>query len=214
MSGRSFFTFFALLILPLTSTLEAARHEKADPRTVLILGDSLSAGYRLRSDQAWPALIEPRLRAIDPRFRVVNASVSGSTTVGGLRRLPTHLRYPIEIFVLELGINDAFQNASVTTIQRHLNEIIALVKAKNPQASIVIVGMQFPLAASDDYVTAFGQMFGEVAKENKATLVPYLLAGVAGNPSLNLSDYIHPNAAGHRILAETMWRVLEPLGHR
>lgn len=189
----------------------AAPRAGSRARTVLILGDSLSAGFRLRPNEAWPALLEPRLRAIDSNFRVLNASVNGSTTIGGLHRLPPSLKRPVDIFVVELGINDAFRDESVTTMREHLQSIIDQVRAKNPGVAVVVVGMQFPLAASDDYVATFGQMFADLAEKNNATLVPYLLAGVAGNPALNLDDYIHPNAAGHKILAETMWRALEPL---
>jgi acyl-CoA thioesterase-1 len=179
---------------------------------VLVLGDSLSEGFRLNPRDAWPALIAPRLRKIDPQFELVNASVSGSTTAGGLRRLPSYLNQPITIFILELGINDAFRGYSVEDIRANLRAIIDKVRAKSPDAAVVIVGMQFPIeGAADDYVVAFGKMFSELAEQNHAALVPYLLAGVGGDPALNLDDRIHPNAAGHKILAENVWRVLEPV---
>ena len=145
------------------------------------------------------------------RFEVINASASGDTTDGGLRRLPPHLKRKIDIFILELGINDAFRGATVDEIRNNLQAVIDKVKARNPNARIVIAGMQLPNSSADDYVFAFGNMFSELAAKNKAALVPYLLEGVAGDPSLNLPDGIHPNAAGHRILAENVWRVLEPI---
>ena len=117
----------------------------------------------------------------------------------------------IDIFILELGINDAFRGATVDEIRNNLQAVIDKVKARNPNVRIVIAGMQLPNSSADDYVFAFGNMFSELAAKNKAALVPYLLEGVAGDPSLNLPDGIHPNAAGHRILAENVWRVLEPI---
>ncbi len=193
-------------------TAHSAARETSRVKTVLVLGDSLSEGFRLHPRDAWPSLVAARLRRIDPEFRVVNASVSGSTSAGGLRRLPSYLAKPIDIFILELGINDAFRGATVDEIRENLQTIIDKVRAKNPGVAIIVTGLQFPITgADDDYVIAFGKMFAEVAAKNHAEFVPYLLAGVGGNPALNLDDGIHPNAAGHRILADTVWQVLEPV---
>lgn len=197
-----------------TETTTLAR-ETSHVKTVLVLGDSLSEGFRLDPGDAWPSLLAERLRKIDSDFQIVNASVSGSSTLGGLRRLPSYLNRPIDIFILELGINDTFRGASVEEIRGNLQSIIDKVRAKNPDVALVVVGMQFPIAgADDDYVVAFGKMFAEVAEKNRAALVPYLLAGVGGDPRLNLADRIHPNAAGHRILAENVWSVLEPVARQ
>ena len=157
-------------------------------------------------------LLLDKLRLISSHFRVTNASASGSTTEDGLRRLPPHLDRRIDTFVLELGINDAWHGVPVETIRVNLQSIIDQVKARNPNVTLVIVGMQFPLPSSEaDYMTTFGKMFGELAEKNHAALVPYLLNGVAGNPELNLPDRVHPNAAGHKILLENVWRTLEPI---
>ncbi len=180
-------------------------------KTIFVFGDSLSDGFLLKRTQAYPALLIDKLRDAGLRFEVINASASGDTTDGGLRRLPPHLKRKIDIFILELGINDAFRGATVDEIRNNLQAVIDKVKARNPNARIVIAGMQLPNSSADDYVFAFGNMFSELAAKNKAALVPYLLEGVAGDPSLNLPDGIHPNAAGHRILAENVWRVLEPI---
>lgn len=192
-------------------TANGAARETSRVKTVLILGDSLSEGFRLSPRDAWPMLLSQRLRQIDPNFRIVNASATGGTTEGGLRRLPPHLNRKIDIFVVELGINDAFRGIPVERIRDNLEAIIDKVRARNPDVLIVVVGMQFPIVTNDDYVTAFGKVFGELAQANHAALVPYLLEGVAGDPALNLQDRIHPNAAGHKILADTVWRTLEPL---
>lgn len=179
-------------------------------KNILVFGDSLSAGLGISPREAWPMLLLDKLRPISSHFRVTNASASGSTSEEGLQRLPPHLDRPIDIFVLELGINDAWHGIPVEQIRVNLQSIIDQVKARNPNVVLVIVGMQVP-SSDADYMTKFGKMFGELAKKNHAALVPYLLDGVAGTPELNLPDRVHPNAAGHKILLENMWRVLEPI---
>jgi len=113
--------------------------------------------------------------------------------------------------ILELGINDALRGVPIDQIQTNLQQIIDKVKARNPNARVVIAGIKLPSFTADDYVSAFSQMFADLAAKNRAALVPYLLEGVAGNPSLNLSDGIHPNGAGQKVIAENVWRVLEPV---
>jgi len=183
----------------------------AETKAILVFGDSLSDGFMLKRSEAYPALLAKKLQAAGLKFQVTNASASGGTTQGGLERLPPHLKHRIDIFILELGINDAFRGLSVDEIESNLQQIIDKVKARNPNVRVVIAGMQLPSYAGDDYVSAFGKMFAELAVNNRAALVPYLLEGVAGDPTLNLSDGIHPNAAGQKILAENVWRVLEPI---
>ncbi len=180
-------------------------------KTILVLGNSLSEGFQLKSSEAYPLLLADKLRAAGLNFQVTNASASGGTTEGGLQRLPSHLKRKIDIFILELGINDAFRGVPVDQIQSNLQEIIDNVKTRNPSVRVVIAGMQLPNYGADSYVSAFGEMFNKLATKNGAALVPYLLDGVTGNPSLNLPDGIHPNAAGQKILAENVWRVLEPV---
>jgi len=189
----------------------AVPRESSRMKTILVLGDSLSEGFQLKHTEAYPALLAERLRGAGLNFEVTNASASGGTTEGGLRRLPPHLKNKIDIFILELGVNDAFLGVPVEQIQNNLQQIIEQVKQRNPNVRIVIAGMQLPNHSADDYVQAFGQVYVDLAAKNHAGLVPYLLEGVGGNPALNLPDGIHPNAAGQRILAENVWRVLEPI---
>ena len=165
----------------------------------------------LKHSEAYPALLAKKLHSADLNFSVTNASATGGTTDGGLERLPPHLKRKIDILILELGINDAFRGVPVEQIQNNLQQIIDKVKARNPNVRVVIAGMQLPNYMADDYVSAFGKMFTNLASKNNAALVPYLLQGVAGDPSLNLPDGIHPNAAGQKILAENVWHVLEPI---
>ena len=208
---------FSFLIIATTSMLvpvqsgEAARRDPSRMRTILMLGDSLTDGYILSRNQAYPAIVQEKIRAAGLRYNVINAGVSGDTTGGGLRRLPRYLDKPVDVLVLALGINDAFRGVPVNEIRSNLQAIIDRVRARNPDAAIVIAGMQLPEFGSDGYVRSFGQMFNELAEKNRAALLPYLLEGVGGDPSLNLPDRIHPNAAGQQILAENVWRVLEPV---
>src|SRR5947208_6898495 len=195
-------------ILSIVAAQPAAAAEK---KAILVFGDSLSDGFMLQRSEAYPALLGKKLQAAGLNFQVTNASAAGGTTQGGLERLPPHLKHRIDIFILELGINDAFRGLPVDQIQNNLQQIIDKVKTRNPTVRVVIAGMQLPNYAGDDYVLAFGKMFSDLAARNNAALVPYLLQGVAGDPSLNLPDGIHPNAAGQRILAENVWRVLEPI---
>src|SRR5438132_5489179 len=197
--------------LAISSTVLAQVSSAAEMKTILVFGDSLSDGFMLQRTEAYPALLAKKLHAAGLNFQVTNASAAGGTTEGGLERLPPHLKHRIDIFILELGINDAFRGLPIDRIQNNLQQIIDNVKTRNPNVRVVIAGMQLPGYAADDYVSAFGQMFADLAAKNRAALVPYLLEGVAGNPSLNSSDGIHPNAAGQKILAENVWRVLEPV---
>ncbi len=197
--------------LAIVSIVLAQPASAAEMKTIFVFGDSLSDGFMLKRSQAYPALLAKKLQAAGLNFQVINASAAGGTTEGGLERLPPHLKRRIDIFILELGINDAFRGLAVDAIQTNLQQIVDKVKAQNPNARIVIAGMQLPNYSADDYVSAFGKLFGDLATRNNAALVPYLLQGVAGDPSLNLPDGIHPNAAGQKILAENVWRVLEPI---
>lgn len=205
--------FLALAIITVVGAqpISAAPHGSQRMKTILVLGDSLSEGFGLKPSEAYPALLANKLQAAGLNFEVTSASAVGGTTEGGLERLPAHLKHKIDVFILELGINDAFRGAPVEQIQKNLQEIVDKVKARNPDVRVVIAGMQLPNYAGDDYVSAFGKMFSELAAKNGAAVVPYLLDRVAGNPSLTLPDGIHPNAAGQKILAENVWRVLEPI---
>jgi acyl-CoA thioesterase-1 len=195
--------FLALIITTVVPAqpISSASHDSRRMKTILVLGDSLSEGLGLKPSEAYPELLANKLRAAGLNFEVTNASASGGTTDGGLERLPAHLKYQIDIFILELGINDAFRGVPVDQIQKNLQEIIDKVKARNPDVRVLIAGMQLPNFAGDDYVSTFGKMFSKLAVKNDAARVLYLLDGVAGDPSLTLPDGIHPNAAGQKILA-------------
>jgi acyl-CoA thioesterase I len=180
--------------------------------TILALGDSLTAGYGLSRKEAYPALIAEKMRSANYQFEVINAGSSGDTTAGGLRRLQPLLRgKKIDVLILALGINDAFRGLAIDQMRSNLQAIIDQTRARHPNVSIIIAGMQLPLSSSDGYVRAFGEVFGALAEKNHAALIPYLLEGVGGDPELNQLDRVHPNAAGQRVVAENVWRVLEPI---
>lgn len=203
----------AILLLAPFQTAQAAKRDASKVITIVALGDSLTAGYGVSRRQAYPALIAEKMRNAGYQFEVVNAGWSGDTTSGGLRRLPAILRAhkKIDIFILELGINDAFRGVSIEQMRENLQAIVDQTRARHPGVAIVIAGMQLPVYSSDDYVSAFGGIFAPLAEKNRAAIIPYLLEGVGGNPELNQLDRVHPNAAGQRVLAENVWRVLEPI---
>ena len=209
MKNRSAIVFLVCLFL--TGSSHAGTHQPLRVKTILVLGDSLSDGFRLNRSEAYPALLVANLRAARLDYEVINASQSGGTSDGGLGRLPPHLPRQIDIFILELGINDAFRGVPILEIRENLQAIVDQVRGRNPHVRIIIAGMQMPNYAAEDYVSAFSQMYPDLAAKNNAALVPALLAGVAGDPNLNLPDRVHPNKAGHIILAENVWRVLEPI---
>ncbi|MES2696795.1 MAG: arylesterase [Verrucomicrobiota bacterium] len=195
------------------SALSTASPAAGAPRTVVFFGDSLTAGYGLENpgDDAYPALIQKKIEDAKLDWRVVNAGLSGETTAGGLRRIDWILRQPIDLFVLALGANDGLRGVSPAASRENLQQIVDRVRAKYPAAKIVVAGMQLPPSLGLDFTRQFGEMFPAVAKKNDATLLPFLLDGVGGIPRYNLGDRIHPNAAGHKLVAETVWKTLQPL---
>ena len=202
----------AFVALAPIQTAEAAKRDASKVITIVALGDSLTAGYGLTRKEAYPALIGERMRSAGYEFEVTNAGWSGDTTAGGRRRLPEILRRKkIDILIIELGINDAFRSVPIEEMRSNLQAIIDQTRARHPSVSIIIAGMQLPLATSDGYVRAFGEMFGALAERNHTASIPYLLEGVGGDPELNQPDLVHPNAAGQRIMAENVWRVIEPM---
>lgn len=202
MKTRLFCLFLVLSLLSVPA---------AEPKRILVLGDSIAAGYGLDQEEAFPALINERIQQAGLHYTVVNAGVSGDTTAGGLRRIGWLLRQPVEILILELGGNDGLRGISPEETEKNLNGIIDKVREKYPAAQIVLTGMQMPENMGAEYTAKFRDLFGRVAKEKKAALVPFLLEGVGGKAELNQPDRIHPTAEGHQIVAENVWKTLRPL---
>ncbi len=181
------------------------------PKVILFFGDSLTAGYGLSPEEAFPALIEKELAKSGKTTKVINAGLSGETTAGGLSRIDWVLRQSPDIFILELGGNDGLRGLPLEQTKKNLQAIIDKVRIKFPQAKIVIVGMMVPPNMGSDYSNQFKGIFPALAKKNNATLIPFLLEGVAGNETLNLPDGIHPNSEGHKIVARHVLKTISPL---
>jgi acyl-CoA thioesterase-1 len=182
--------------------------QKSDrPTSLLFFGDSLTAGYGLSPEEAFPALIEKELNKKERVARVTNAGLSGETSAGGLARIDWVLRQPIDIFILELGANDGLRGLPLDQTRKNLQGILDKVKNKNPKAKLVIAGMMVPPNMGQQYSKDFSKIYPDLAKQNKATLIPFLLDGVGGNEKLNQADGIHPNVEGHRIIARNLTAV-------
>ena len=180
-------------------------------KRVVFLGDSLTAGLGVQPSEAFPALVAEKIRTAGLPFEVENAGLSGDTSAGGLRRIDWLLQRRIDLLVIELGANDGLRGLDLKSMKANLQAIIDKAKAKNPQVKIVLAGMQVPPNLGADYAAGFQRVFAELAQENNATLIPFLLEGVGGHRELNQPDLIHPSPAGHRIVADLVWRTLEPI---
>jgi len=181
------------------------------PKVVLILGDSLASGYGIDSTQAFPALIQHKVNAKGWNFKVINAGQSGDTSAGGLGRLEWLLKNPVDVLVVELGGNDGLRGLPVEVTRKNLQTIIDRTRERYPKVKVVIAGMKVPPNMGRDYGRQFDAVFPELAKKNKAALIPFVLEGVGGVRVLNLPDGIHPTAKGHEIIAVNVWKVLEPV---
>ena len=201
-TGRLLFAL--LLLLGLSATASA-------PRIILFLGDSITAGYGLDISQGFPAQIQKKIDVRGWNFKVINAGQSGDTSAGGLSRLDWLMKNRIDVLVLELGANDGLRGLSIDEMKGNLQRIIDRTKERYPQAKIVIAGMQVPPNMGRDYGRRFSAAFADLAKKNNAALVPFILEGVGGLRELNLPDGIHPTAKGHAIVADNVWKVLQPI---
>ena len=179
--------------------------------TVVVLGNSLAAGYGIDAEDAFPALVEQKARALGLPVRVINAGVSGDTSAGGLRRVGWLLQTHIDMLVLELGGNDGLRGIDLDDTYQNLLSIVNQTRVAYPDVAVVIAGMQVPPNLGPDYTRAFAELFPRLSQETGATFIPFLLEGVGGDPSLNLPDGIHPTEAGHQIVAETVWNVVGPI---
>lgn len=187
-----------------------AESDTATKGVVLFFGNSLTAGYGLDEPaDAFPALIQQKIDSLNLPFKVVNGGVSGETSAGGNSRIDWVLKQPVDVFVLELGANDGLRGIPVTETEKNLQSIIDKVKAKYPDATIVIAGMQVPPNMGQQFATDFKEVYPELAAQNNAVLIPFLLEGVGGEVKLNQQDGIHPTAEGHRILASNTWSKLK-----
>ncbi len=193
-----------------SNTTEVAPKETGE-KVILFFGNSLTAGYGLDTQEAFPALIQNRLDSLGFAYTVVNSGLSGETTSGGKNRLDWVLNQKIDVFVLELGANDGLRGIPLKETRNNLQEIIDAVRAKNENTQIILAGMQIPPNMGKAYTSEFKTIFPELAEKNNITLIPFLLDGVAGNPSLNQTDGIHPTLEGQKIVANNVWSVLQEM---
>jgi acyl-CoA thioesterase I len=182
-----------------------------EPRVILFLGDSLTAGYGVDPSQAYPALIQQKIDSKGWNFRVVNAGQSGDTSAGGLSRLGWLLRSAVDVLVLELGGNDGLRGIPAEVTRKNLQSIIDRTREKYPRVRVVVAGMQVPPNMGREYGERFRSIFPELARRNRAALIPFLLDRVGGAAELNLPDGVHPTARGHELVADNVWKVLEPM---
>lgn len=185
--------------------------ETGKKKTILFFGNSLTAGYGVEPQEAFPSLIQHRIDSLDLPYTVVNAGVSGETTSGGDGRIDWVLQQPVDIFILELGANDGLRGIPVSETRKNLQSIIDKVRAKDSSIKIILAGMQIPPNMGQKYTREFREVFAALASENNIELVPFLLEGVGGEEHLNQADGIHPNPEGHKLLAENVWKYLEKL---
>lgn len=178
---------------------------------IMFFGDSLTAGYGLNPEDAFPALVEKSLINQGIDVKAINAGLSGETSAGGLSRVDWVLRKPVDIFVLELGANDGLRGLPIDQTKKNLQEIIDKVRIKYPSCKIVLAGMMVPPNMGKDYTSSFQKIFQELAQKNHATLIPFLLEGVGGIEKLNQPDGIHPNIEGHKIVAANITKIITPL---
>jgi acyl-CoA thioesterase-1 len=176
---------------------------------IVFLGDSLTAGYGLAKEQSVPSLVESHLRSEGYSYEVINAGVSGDTSAGGLSRLDWSLDGDVRILVLELGANDGLRGLPVENLKSNLAEVIR--RARERGIKVVLTGMEAPPNFGAAYTSEFRRVYRDLAKEHDVTFVPFYLDGVAGIPSLNIADGMHPNPEGARIIEHMIWRALEPL---
>jgi acyl-CoA thioesterase I len=176
---------------------------------IVVLGDSLSSGLGLTSDEAFPSLLQQKIDAQGLKFEVVNAGVSGDTTAGGLRRLDWALDGQVQVLIVELGANDGLRGLSVDEMTSNLSQIVE--RAQQRGVAVLLCGMEAPPNFGAPYGAAFRAAYREVANRYRIKLVPFLLDGVAGLPELNQPDGIHPNARGAQRVAENIWGTLRPL---
>ena len=199
-------------VVPATPKAPAAPKnpdDSARPK-IVVLGDSLTAGYGLLEQQAYPALLQERLNEDGYGWEVVNAGISGDTSAAGLQRLDWALdQGDVRILILELGANDGLRGLPISEMKKNLGAIIEHAQGKG--VSVLLAGMEAPPNFGPEYTVSFRQVYRDLAKQYKVTLLPFLLDKVAGVAALNQSDGIHPNVEGARIVADTVWNVLKPM---
>lgn len=196
--------------LSVTLAAFASEQKTAEPRVIAVLGDSLTAGFGVKRAEAYPALLQQRIQAAGWNFTVVNAGQNGDTTAGGLRRMEWLLQRRLDVLILALGGNDGLRGIAPDVTHSNLQAMVNLAKKNNPDIRIILAGMEISPNMGPDYITRFRAIYPDLAKQNQLPLIPFLLDGVGGRPEANQDDMIHPTADGQKIIADNVWRVLQP----
>ena len=221
MKGIISLTAFALCLLACQSdapkNIEKATEQgdskpaSTTKKNIVFFGNSLTAAYQLSPEQGFTAILQLRIDSLGLPYTCVNAGLSGETTADGVNRIDWVLQQPVDIFVLELGGNDMLRGLPIAESKKNLQDMLEKVKAKYPACKIVLAGMLAPPNLGNSYTSAFRDMYPTLAKAYNAALIPFFLENVGGVSALNLPDGIHPNVEGQKIVAENVWKVLEPL---
>jgi len=211
MSYRNLLGWILWAALSVTQASSASEQKTAEPRVIVVLGDSLTAGFGVNRAEAYPALLQQRINAAGWNFAVVNAGQNGDTTAGGLRRMEWLLQRRMHVLILALGGNDGLRGIAPDITQTNLQAMISLAQKKYPDIQIVLAGMEMVPNMGEDYIKRFRAIYPDLAKQNQLPLVPFLLEGVGGRAESNQDDMIHPTAAGQKVIAENVWQVLHPL---
>lgn len=223
MKGGFFFLLLMIVLVPACGPEASNSNEQSEEEMVtaeaeeqkkgkiIFFGDSLTAAYGLDPGEGFPAIIQSKIEDAGLNYTVVNAGLSGETSAGGNERVDWVLQQSVDIFVLELGANDGLRGIAPVVTYNNLQAIIDKVRAKAPEARIVMVGMEAPPNMGEEYTGAFRSVFKRLAEANDLPLVPFLLKDVGGIPELNQPDGIHPNREGQKIVADNVWEILQPL---
>ncbi|QRM90323.1 arylesterase [Lacinutrix sp. WUR7] len=194
------------------TSIETVETLPVKSKTILCFGDSITAGYGLDdTNDAYPALLQHTIDSLQLDFTVINSGVSGETSAGGKSRIDWVIKQAPTVFLLELGANDGLRGVPLTETRANLQAIIDVVKNKSPKSIIVLAGMELPPNMGLEYTTEFRKLFADLAAKNNIAFIPFILKDVGGIASLNQRDGIHPNVAGHKLVADTVWEVLQPL---
>ncbi|TYB76281.1 arylesterase [Bizionia myxarmorum] len=198
--------------IPSVEQTETTTEAETKTKTILCFGDSITAGYGLDdSKDGYPEVLQQQIDSLKLDYTVINSGVSGETTAGGKSRIDWVIKQTPTIFLLELGANDGLRGVQLTETRSNLQAIIDVVREKSPETIIILAGMELPPNMGQAYTTEFRQLYADLAQKNKLEFIPFILKDVGGIASLNQIDGIHPNVKGHKIVANNVWEVLEPL---
>ena len=205
--------FPARLLTAAIALLFVGNSSKANDtkKRIVILGDSITAGYGLDQSEAYPAILQKKIDQAKLPFLVANAGVSGDTTAGGLRRITWAMTKGADVLVIALGGNDGLRGISPAETKKNLLGIVKKARTRNPKIQVFVAGMQMPDNMGPKFTSRFKTLFPEVAKESKSAFIPFLIEGVGGNEKLNQADGIHPTAEGQRIVADNVWKMIQPI---